>query len=395
MMHPGRVAANRDSRLARGGQAIFRAARDRLASVREPTAEEVAADALLRRIDELSAASPFARGLEGDEAHVRRLDAATEALRRSERPVFDEDVAPSPAEPTVRPAVLEGDDASLAEAVGRLRDFAAAPKDATGRIELGIVPAEGAARINQRYAAGGITIDVTGWRDVVDADFVRKALRDHGDAKKEASRGQLALGPDDFARIPDVLRAPDEIVFGGHDPVSGLNSVILSRRLEDGAIYLIEVAQTGRRALSAKTMFKKPVPPEEGGSRGLNADLGNGPRQSSETSREPGQNVGPRPVAIKSYQPATLARIDPDRIAVDADAYQFKGGADALGVTERLRGVERWDELLAGIVVVHERADGRLFIADGHQRLALAQRARAAPLSRGRAWRGAGGARSA
>ena len=65
---------------------------------------------------------------------------------------------------------------------------------------------------------------------------------------------------------------------------------------------------------------------------------------------------------------------DPDEIMVDAELFQFKAGGDEFGVTERLQGVKQWDPIAAGQIVVYEFADGRKFIADGHQRLGLAKR---------------------
>lgn len=70
-------------------------------------------------------------------------------------------------------------------------------------------------------------------------------------------------------------------------------------------------------------------------------------------------------------------RFNPDEIEVDAKTFQFKEGADAQGVTDRLVGVETWDDVFSGQIVVYEFANGKQFIADGHQRLALAKRAKA------------------
>lgn len=69
-----------------------------------------------------------------------------------------------------------------------------------------------------------------------------------------------------------------------------------------------------------------------------------------------------------------LYAFDPRQIEVDAATFQFKAGGDEFGVTDRLRFVTEWDPQLAGIVTVYEYADGRLFIADGHQRVGLARR---------------------
>lgn len=73
-------------------------------------------------------------------------------------------------------------------------------------------------------------------------------------------------------------------------------------------------------------------------------------------------------------KPVTFAPVDAARLGTDAATFQYKGGGDASGITERLRSVTRWDNLASGKVVVFERADGSRVIADGHQRLGLAQR---------------------
>lgn len=74
----------------------------------------------------------------------------------------------------------------------------------------------------------------------------------------------------------------------------------------------------------------------------------------------------------------TVQSFDPSTIATDAAAMQYKTGADAQGVTDRLAGVEKWDPAKAGLSLIWEREDGSRIIADGHQRLGLAQRLQAA-----------------
>ena len=69
-----------------------------------------------------------------------------------------------------------------------------------------------------------------------------------------------------------------------------------------------------------------------------------------------------------------LRNDDLKNVDVDADLMQFKSGADAQGVTERLRGVKRWEVERAGVSMIYQFEDGRQIIADGHQRLALARR---------------------
>jgi hypothetical protein len=67
-------------------------------------------------------------------------------------------------------------------------------------------------------------------------------------------------------------------------------------------------------------------------------------------------------------------RVRAGDVLVDADRFQFKSGGDSSGVTDRLRGVEQWDPVLAGRVMLWEDRSGKLFVADGHQRVGLAKR---------------------
>ncbi|WP_156418412.1 hypothetical protein [Aureimonas sp. D3] len=73
-------------------------------------------------------------------------------------------------------------------------------------------------------------------------------------------------------------------------------------------------------------------------------------------------------------RPVAFERFDPRSLNTDAVAYQYKGGGDEAGVTDRLREVKRWDATASGKVMVHERTNGQRFVADGHQRLGLAKR---------------------
>jgi len=87
--------------------------------------------------------------------------------------------------------------------------------------------------------------------------------------------------------------------------------------------------------------------------------------------------ITPRP--YKSvYEPdentGDKLRFSPDELLVDAQTFQFKEGGDKEGVVSTLLGVTRWEPTYAGDVMVFEYADGRRFIADGHQRLGLAKR---------------------
>lgn len=62
---------------------------------------------------------------------------------------------------------------------------------------------------------------------------------------------------------------------------------------------------------------------------------------------------------------------------VDAKRFQFKAGGGETGIGKRLQGVETWDPYKAGVIMVWEDRQGRFWVADGHQRVALARRLKA------------------
>lgn len=70
-----------------------------------------------------------------------------------------------------------------------------------------------------------------------------------------------------------------------------------------------------------------------------------------------------------------IVMFDPAMIEVDAATYQFRSGGNAKGVTEKGRvTADKWDPVLHGDpLLVHERLDGRVFVADGHHRVDLAK----------------------
>lgn len=74
----------------------------------------------------------------------------------------------------------------------------------------------------------------------------------------------------------------------------------------------------------------------------------------------------PDPVGVNAYRA--------DDVLVDAEAFQFKMGGDADGVTQRLLAETRWSRTAGSGLSFFEAADGRVFVADGHQRSGLARR---------------------
>lgn len=71
---------------------------------------------------------------------------------------------------------------------------------------------------------------------------------------------------------------------------------------------------------------------------------------------------------------STAELVDPNTLNIDAKRFQFKSLTEEVGVTPRLKDVGEWDQTKAGLTLIWEDESGARFIADGHQRTALAKR---------------------
>ncbi len=110
-----------------------------------------------------------------------------------------------------------------------------------------------------RGVAKSAGLELDGFAHGIDADAVRHAKNEHGDAQSEASRGQVAITDEDFEKIPEVVSDPDRVVFGLKTRSKSLDAIAYVKRLEDGTIAHVEEVRTGRKRLAATSMWKYPA----------------------------------------------------------------------------------------------------------------------------------------
>lgn len=125
---------------------------------------------------------------------------------------------------------------------------------------------------------------------------------------------------------------------------------------------------------------------EEHGLRGQGLQIRSSDRQAElyrKAGVQPrdGVKVKAQPPSLKDAVdgievPASIVGVDLSKIdvGVDPKRFQFKGGTDESGVSERLQGIKKWEPQFANLMVMWEDESGRFWIADGHQRLGLARR---------------------
>ena len=136
--------------------------------------------------------------------------------------------------------------------INQLVTLALSHTNVHGELVISKLPQKQAAVIEKE-----IHLDLTGVDRLIDTSFVRHTILQHGDARKEASRGQIAITIDDFGKIPQVLREPDEIEYGGKNR-QHQDVFLFKKRI--GALYIIaeavRIAKKGNK-LVLWTMYKK------------------------------------------------------------------------------------------------------------------------------------------
>lgn len=184
-----------------------------------------------------------------------------------------------------------------------------------------------------------------------EGDILRRAADGDEAALIELARGLNDEDPAVRGAIAELETRPDP----------RLDRVIEQMGIDDGS-HISALAQAVR---NAEVPFAEPPPARVEG-----LPEARGPSLSSDDPAPAARGV----TFEVDGKPARLDRIEAGDIGTDAAAFQYKSGGDAAGATDRLANVGRWDEIGAGKVVVFERMNGELVIADGHQRLALAKR---------------------
>ena len=170
-------------------------------------------------------------------------------------------------------------------------------------------------------------------------------------------------GSPDAPAPPPLLALPPPEVRGGAAALDGAAAYDAAvGSLRDGGDYEAGVTSLEHQA---------PMPTVE--PRAEPADLFNGDLEAVEA---PTPTAGAQVMETATYRGRDIhtAILDPGAVSAAPELFQYKAGGDDAGVTDRLRGVETWDPTRAGMSMAYETGSGQLLIADGHQRLALAQR---------------------
>lgn len=99
-------------------------------------------------------------------------------------------------------------------------------------------------------------IDVSLYDYALDASAISHIQRTHGDARSEAARGQRAVTAADYARLPQLLNAPDSFEDAGSTNI-GRPLVRISKRFGDENLVAVFEVRDKRRMLVPVTMYMR------------------------------------------------------------------------------------------------------------------------------------------
>lgn len=123
-----------------------------------------------------------------------------------------------------------------------------ADKTMDKKMYFGAIPSDLAARINSDTG-----VDVEGYNLSLGSYEVRKILKDHGNAAKEATRGQRAIVADDFGHITDIVLNPTKITLSEQDYM-GKPAIIFSGD-HNGKMNVVAVVSDKRLDLFVQTVY--------------------------------------------------------------------------------------------------------------------------------------------
>lgn len=163
-----------------------------------------------------------------------------------------------------------------------------ADKTMDKKMYFGAIPADLASRIKSDTG-----VNVENFNLSLGSYEVRKILKDHGNAAKEAARGQRAIVADDFGHITDVVLNPTEITLSNQDYM-GKPAIIFSGD-HNGRMNVVAVVSDKRLDLFVQTVYtnvkKGNLATPTGEQAPINTPEANSSTVSNNSIRKSGRNV--------------------------------------------------------------------------------------------------------
>jgi hypothetical protein len=133
-----------------------------------------------------------------------------------------------------------------------LVDEALSLKKNEGTVVIGVVSKKQAIEIMKLTG-----VETEGCERIMDTQYIRHSIRNHGHVKTEKSRGQIAISLDDFELVPDIISNPDTIKYLGKNSLK--QDVIEYKKRINDLYFVVEAVRVAKRGntLVFNTIYKR------------------------------------------------------------------------------------------------------------------------------------------
>lgn len=123
------------------------------------------------------------------------------------------------------------------------------------------------SNIQEKYSLGKLSseeieaiknkldIDLTGYNRVIENFGIYHALKHHGNIRTENARGQIPINLEDFEKIPQITKEPDDIKNLGKSKRGGIVLQFIKRI--GNLFFYDEEVRNAKKELATKSMYKR------------------------------------------------------------------------------------------------------------------------------------------
>ena len=136
------------------------------------------------------------------------------------------------------------------EEIKALVEFAKNSKNsANSKLQINVVDEDEAEFLELKTG-----FKLLGYKRIIDKFSINHTLKNHGNIKTEALRGQIAITDEDFELIPEIMLSKNII----HTSKNNMgNDLILYEAIIENTFYYVEEVRKGKKELCMTTMYKR------------------------------------------------------------------------------------------------------------------------------------------
>lgn len=119
------------------------------------------------------------------------------------------------------------------------------------KVSLGKLSEEEIAKIAQETG-----FDLTDFERIIDNYAIKHINKKHGNEKKEASRGQVAIDEADYQQIAALIDK-SSVEYSGKNDIG--NDTLMHVAELDWLYFYVEEIRTGKKQLAGQTLYKRKI----------------------------------------------------------------------------------------------------------------------------------------